>query len=92
MLAFIAFVQLAEVNSEVVGFLAQIALYETLLASKHRTTNGDEADFFYVPRLHACIVEQADAAPHLSIQVLPGINSFVISETCIMYACESFHT
>ncbi|KAG0582764.1 hypothetical protein KC19_3G084200 [Ceratodon purpureus] len=47
---------------------AEIALYESLLSSEHRTTNGDEADFFYVPLLHACIVEQADAAPHLSTQ------------------------
>lgn len=47
---------------------AGIALYETLLASEHRTMNGDEADYFYVPLLLACMVEQADAAPHLSMQ------------------------
>ncbi|XP_024372401.1 uncharacterized protein [Physcomitrium patens] len=47
---------------------AGIALYESLLASEHRTTNGDEADFFYVPFLQACIVEQGDAAPHLTFQ------------------------
>lgn len=69
---------------------AKIALYETLLASEHRTTNGDEADFFYVPLLHACIVEQADAAPHLSMQVLSGINTLVVEGTCIFYACELF--
>lgn len=47
---------------------AEIALYESLLASEHRTTNGDEADFFYVPVFQACMVQQADAAPHLSMQ------------------------
>ncbi|KAG0618214.1 hypothetical protein M758_4G047000 [Ceratodon purpureus] len=47
---------------------AGIALYESLLASEHRTTNGDEADFFYVPLLHACVVEQADDTPHLNMQ------------------------
>jgi hypothetical protein len=91
LLALTIFLKLAAVNnSEVVGVLTQIALYETLLASEHRTTNGDEADFFYVPLLHACIVEQADAAPHLSMQVLSGINTLVVEGTCIFYACELF--
>ena len=66
-------------NSEVVDEPAQIALYESLLASEHRTTNGDEADFFYVPLLHACIVEQADDTPHLNMQVPSGINSFIVA-------------
>ncbi|CAK9877018.1 unnamed protein product [Sphagnum jensenii] len=47
---------------------AEIALYESLLASEHRTTNGNEADFFYVPVLSACAITQADAAPHMDIQ------------------------
>lgn len=80
----------SEVNSEIVGVLAQIALYESLLASEHRTTKGDEADFFYVPLLHACVVEQADAAPHLSTQVLASINSIVAAKTCTLYARMSF--
>lgn len=46
-------------------------MYESLLASEHRTTNGDEADFFYVPVLQACIVFQADDAPHMNMQVSP---------------------
>jgi hypothetical protein len=67
-------------NSEVVDELAQVALYESLLASEHRTTNGEEADFFFVPLLHACIVGQADDAPHLSMQVPSGIK--LLFRTC----------
>lgn len=47
----------------------QIALYESLLASPHRTLNGEEADFFFVPVLDSCIITRADDAPHLSMQV-----------------------
>lgn len=50
----------------------QIALYESLLASPHRTTNGDEADFFYVPVLGACAITRADDAPHYDMQVNPN--------------------
>ena len=78
-------------NPVVVVEPAQIALYESLLASEHRTTNGDEADFFYVPLLYDCIVEQADAAPHLNMQVSSGINSYVVAEICMLdriYACQ----
>lgn len=69
---------------------SQIALYESLLASEHRTTNGDEADFFYVPFLQACIVEQGDAAPHLTFQVLSGVNSFVVVEGCLLYVLRLY--
>lgn len=47
----------------------QPALLETLLASPHRTTNADEADFFYVPTFEACARFQADSAPHTDMQV-----------------------
>jgi len=47
----------------------QIALYESILASPHRTLNGDEADFFFVPVLDSCLIDRADHAPHLSTQV-----------------------
>lgn len=67
-------------NSEVVDELAQVALYESLLASEHRTTDGEEADSFFVPLLHACIVGQADDAPHLSMQVPSGIK--LLFRTC----------
>jgi hypothetical protein len=46
-----------------------MAIYESLLASPHRTLNGEEADFFFVPVLDSCIITRADDAPHLSMQV-----------------------
>lgn len=46
-----------------------MALYENLLASPHRTLNGEEADFYYVPVLDSCIITRADDAPHVSLQV-----------------------
>lgn len=78
---------MCSLNFEVVGEPEQIALYESLLGSEYRTTNGDEADFFYVPLLHACIVEQGDDTPYLSMQVPSGINSFVFAGTYILYIC-----
>lgn len=47
----------------------QMAFYESILASPHRTLNGEEADFFFVPVLDSCIITRADDAPHLSAQV-----------------------
>ena len=47
----------------------QMAFYESILASPHRTLNGEEADFFFVPVLDACIITRADDAPHLSMEV-----------------------
>ena len=52
----------------VANFL-QMALYESILASPHRTLNGEEADFFFVPALDSCIITRADDAPHLSMEV-----------------------
>ncbi|KAF5750199.1 Exostosin family protein isoform 1 [Tripterygium wilfordii] len=54
---------------------SQIALYESLLASPHRTLNGEEADFYFVPVLDACIITRADDAPHLSMQDHMGLRS-----------------
>lgn len=47
-----------------------MAFYESILASHHRTLNGEEADFFFVPVLDSCIITRADDAPHLSMKVL----------------------
>ncbi|CAM6091825.1 unnamed protein product [Calypogeia fissa] len=44
------------------------ALVESLLASPHRTTNAEEADYFYVPTFEACARSQADSAPHTDMQ------------------------
>lgn len=46
-----------------------MAIYESMLASPHRTLNGDEADFFFVPVLDSCIITRADDAPHLTMEV-----------------------
>ncbi|MQL79110.1 hypothetical protein Taro_011525 [Colocasia esculenta] len=54
---------------------SQIALYESILASPHRTLNGEEADYFYVPILDACLITRADDAPHLSMQDHMGLRS-----------------
>lgn len=44
-------------------------MYESMLASPHRTLNGDEADYYFVPVLDSCIITRADDAPHLSMEV-----------------------
>lgn len=45
-----------------------MAIYESFLASPHRTLNGDEADFFFVPILDSCLITRGDDAPHLNMQ------------------------
>ncbi|KAM7271751.1 hypothetical protein ACFE04_030965 [Oxalis oulophora] len=59
---------------------SQMAFYENLLASPHRTLNGEEADFFFVPVLDACIITRADDAPHLSMQEHKGLRSSLTLE------------
>ncbi|KAK6941847.1 EGF-like domain, extracellular [Dillenia turbinata] len=59
---------------------AQMALYESILASPHRTLNGEEADFFFVPVLDSCLVTRADDAPHLSMQDHRGLRSSLTLE------------
>lgn len=54
---------------------AQMAIYESLLASPYRTLNGEEADFFFVPVLDSCIITRADDAPHLNMQDHMGLRS-----------------
>ncbi|KVH94734.1 Exostosin-like protein [Cynara cardunculus var. scolymus] len=54
---------------------SQIAMYESMLASPHRTLNGEEADFFFVPVLDSCIITRADDAPHLSMEKHRGLRS-----------------
>ncbi|XP_048320595.2 uncharacterized protein LOC107425930 [Ziziphus jujuba] len=59
---------------------AQIALYESILASPYRTLNGEEADFFFVPVLDSCIITRAYDAPHLSMQEHRGLRSSLTLE------------
>lgn len=59
---------------------AQMAIYESLLASPHRTLNGEEADFFFVPVLDSCIITRADDAPHLSMERHHGLRSSLTLE------------
>ncbi|KAJ8761737.1 hypothetical protein K2173_004546 [Erythroxylum novogranatense] len=59
---------------------SQMALYESILASAHRTLNGEEADFFFVPVLDSCIITRADDAPHLSMQEHMGLRSSLTLE------------
>lgn len=59
---------------------SQMALYEQLLASPYRTTNGEEADYFFVPVLDSCIITRADDAPHLSMQEHRGLRSSLTLE------------
>jgi len=61
-----------------------MALYESLLASPHRTVNGEEADFFFVPVLDSCIITRADDAPHLSMQVY-FINCYFYQNISVEY-------
>ncbi|KAH1090500.1 hypothetical protein J1N35_017757 [Gossypium stocksii] len=59
---------------------SQMAMYESILASPHRTLNGEEADFFFVPVLDACIITRADDAPHLSLENHTGLRSSLTLE------------
>ncbi|KAK6124647.1 hypothetical protein DH2020_041611 [Rehmannia glutinosa] len=54
---------------------AQMAIYESILASPYRTLNGDEADYFFVPVLDSCIISRADDAPHFSMKDHNGLRS-----------------
>ncbi|KAG9131462.1 hypothetical protein Leryth_015287 [Lithospermum erythrorhizon] len=54
---------------------AQMALYESLLASPYRTLNGEEADYFFVPVLDSCIITRADDAPHFNMEEHQGLRS-----------------
>ncbi|XP_052175852.1 uncharacterized protein LOC127790391 isoform X2 [Diospyros lotus] len=59
---------------------SQMAFYESILANPHRTLNGEEADFFFVPVLDACIITRADDAPHLSMEKHRGLRSSLTLE------------
>ncbi|WCJ33921.1 exostosin family protein [Euphorbia peplus] len=59
---------------------AQMALYESILASPFRTLNGEEADYFFVPVLDSCIITRADDAPHLSMEEHKGLRSSLTLE------------
>ncbi|XP_078442274.1 uncharacterized protein LOC144711981 [Wolffia australiana] len=55
---------------------SQMALYESILASPHRTMNAEEADYFYVPVLDACLTTRADDAPHFRMDDYQGHRSY----------------
>lgn len=59
---------------------SQMAIYESILASPHRTLNGEEADFFFVPVLDSCIITRADDAPHISMRDHLGLRSSLTLE------------
>lgn len=59
---------------------SQMALYESMLASRYRTLNGEEADYFFVPVLDSCIITRGDDAPHLSMQDHRGLRSSLTLE------------
>ncbi|KAL2535080.1 Exostosin family protein [Abeliophyllum distichum] len=59
---------------------AQMAIYESILASPYRTLNGEEADYFFVPALDSCIITRADDAPHLSMKDHQGLRSSLTLE------------
>lgn len=59
---------------------AQMAIYESILASPHRTLDGEEADFFFVPVLDSCIIVRADDAPHLNMHAHGGLRSSLTLE------------
>ncbi|KAK1312957.1 putative glucuronoxylan glucuronosyltransferase F8H [Acorus calamus] len=56
---------------------AQMALYESILASSYRTLNGEEADYFYVPVLDSCIIIRADETPHMSMREHLHLRSYL---------------
>ncbi|KAL9252050.1 putative glucuronoxylan glucuronosyltransferase F8H [Drosera capensis] len=57
------------------SFLLEMTFYESILSSPHRTLNGDEADFYFVPVLDSCIITRADDAPHLCMKDHRGLRS-----------------
>ncbi|XP_010516383.1 PREDICTED: uncharacterized protein LOC104792052 [Camelina sativa] len=59
---------------------SQMAFYENILATTHRTLNAEEADFFFVPVLDSCIITRADDAPHLNMQNHTGLRSSLTLE------------
>ncbi|XP_057982420.1 uncharacterized protein LOC131167642 isoform X2 [Malania oleifera] len=59
---------------------SQMAIYESILASPHRTLDGKEADFFFVPVLDSCIITRADDAPHFNMQDHGGMRSSMALE------------
>jgi len=59
---------------------SQMAFYENILATAHRTMNGEEADFFFVPVLDSCIINRADDAPHINMQNHTGLRSSLTLE------------
>ncbi|EPS60428.1 adenylosuccinate synthetase, partial [Genlisea aurea] len=48
---------------------SQMSIYESMLASPHRTLNGDEADYFFVPVFDSWMIPLVDENPHLSKKV-----------------------
>jgi hypothetical protein len=66
-------------------FSMQMALYESILASPHRTLNGEEADYFYVPVLDSCLITRSDDAPHLLMPVRIVMKMLYFSGHGVLY-------
>ncbi|CAI5480070.1 unnamed protein product [Closterium sp. Yama58-4] len=70
----------------------EIALHEALLASKHRTTNAEEADFFFVPVYASCLwLRLTNAGDASGIQLLPHVQGNWAWHVAEMYATVHRH-
>ncbi|CAI5461545.1 unnamed protein product [Closterium sp. Yama58-4] len=70
----------------------EIALHEALLASKHRTTNAEEADFFFVPVYASCLwLRLTNGGDASGIQLLPHVQGNWAWHVTEMYAAVHRH-
>ncbi|CAI5488701.1 unnamed protein product [Closterium sp. Naga37s-1] len=70
----------------------EIALHEALLASKHRTTNAEEADFFFVPVYAACLwLRLTNGGDASGIQLLPHVQGNWAWHVAEMYSAVHRH-
>ncbi|CAI5954456.1 unnamed protein product [Closterium sp. NIES-65] len=70
----------------------RIALHEALLASKHRTTNAEEADFFFVPVYASCFwLRLTNGGDASGIQLLPHVQGSWAWHVAEMYSAVHRH-
>ncbi|CAI7784953.1 unnamed protein product [Closterium sp. NIES-53] len=70
----------------------EIALHEALLASKHRTTNAEEADFFFVPVYASCLwLRLTNGGDASGIQLLPHVQGNWAWHVAEMYSAVHRH-
>ncbi|CAI6002616.1 unnamed protein product [Closterium sp. NIES-64] len=70
----------------------EIALHEALLASKHRTTNAEEADFFFVPVYASCFwLRLTNGGDASGIQLLPHVQGSWAWHVAEMYSAVHRH-